>query len=56
MLIIIVWLTWYYFKDNLLNITNTIETNSGSWKTVNELITKNYSAKVHHLNLSLERK
>jgi len=49
------WLTWYYFKDNLLNITNTIEVNTNSWKTVNELITKNYSDKLHHLDLRSQK-
>lgn len=54
LILIILWLTWYYFKDNILNIKDN-NTNTNSWKTVPEIITKNFDNKVHHLDLRTKK-
>jgi len=50
LLLIILWLIWYYFKDNILNTKNST-TNTNSGKIVDELIKNNYNPKLHHLDL-----
>lgn len=54
LILIILWLTWYYFKDTILNTKDSFS-NTNSAKTVPELISKNYLKEFHHLNLRTKK-